>query len=61
MTCISVFLLSFSFQGVSFKVEPGQMVALVGPSGGGKSTIVSLIEKFYMPNAGVIRLGQYTI
>ncbi|XP_072024782.1 uncharacterized protein [Amphiura filiformis] len=42
---------------VTFKVQTGQMVALVGPSGGGKSTIVSLIEKFYEPNTGNIRLG----
>ena len=44
-------------QGVSFKVEPGEMVALVGPSGGGKSTIVSLIERFYDPDTGIIYLG----
>lgn len=43
-------------KGVSFKVEKGQMVALVGPSGGGKSTIVSLIERFYDPNEGSIMM-----
>ncbi|XP_033112138.1 ABC transporter B family member 1-like [Anneissia japonica] len=44
-------------KGVTFGVKPGQMVALVGPSGGGKSTIVSLIERFYEPNSGTIHLG----
>jgi ABC-type multidrug transport system fused ATPase/permease subunit len=39
---------------VSFKVEPGQQVALVGPSGAGKSTIVSLLLKFYEPVNGEI-------
>ena len=34
------------------------MVALVGPSGGGKSTIVSLIERFYDPELGSVRLGE---
>ena len=53
--------LRFFFQGVSFKVEPGEMVALVGPSGGGKSTIVSLIERFYDPDSGIIYLGQLLI
>ncbi|MFV0295395.1 MAG: ABC transporter transmembrane domain-containing protein [Hyphomicrobiaceae bacterium] len=41
---------------VSFTVEPGQTVALVGPSGGGKSTILALLLRFYDPQSGVIRL-----
>jgi ABC-type multidrug transport system fused ATPase/permease subunit len=41
-------------RNVSFKVEPGQQVALVGPSGAGKSTIVSLLLKFYQPTDGGI-------
>lgn len=46
---------------VSFTVRPGQTVAFVGPSGGGKTTIFSLIERFYQPDAGEIRLGSANI
>jgi ABC-type multidrug transport system fused ATPase/permease subunit len=41
---------------VSFHIEPGQMVGIVGPTGGGKSTIVSLIPRFYDPTAGKIQI-----
>ncbi len=47
--------------GVSFAVEPGRRTALVGPSGAGKSTILALIERFYDPTAGVVRLGGVDI
>jgi ABC-type multidrug transport system fused ATPase/permease subunit len=43
--------------GVSFTAERGRRTALVGPSGAGKSTILALIERFYDPNEGVVRLG----
>ncbi|KAF4758221.1 hypothetical protein FOZ63_014626, partial [Perkinsus olseni] len=43
-------------KGITFAVEPGQTVALVGHSGVGKSTCISLILRFYDPTAGVIAL-----
>lgn len=42
---------------VSFTVAPGQMVALVGPSGAGKTTITQLIARLYDPTAGSVRLN----
>ncbi len=39
---------------VSFSVAPGQMIGVVGPTGGGKSTIMSLIPRFYDPSAGKV-------
>ncbi|MFS4507092.1 ABC transporter ATP-binding protein [Clavibacter sp. Sh2141] len=44
-------------QGVSFRAERGTRIALVGPSGAGKSTILALIERFYDPTSGVVRVG----
>ena len=45
----------------SFKVLPGQTVALVGPSGAGKSTIIKLLLRFFDPDSGVISLDGYDI
>ncbi len=42
---------------VSFRVEPGQMVALVGPSGAGKTTISSLVPRLYDATAGAVRVS----
>ena len=41
----------------SLKVRRGETIALVGPTGGGKTTIVNLLCRFYEPKAGVIRIG----
>jgi ATP-binding cassette subfamily B protein len=43
--------------GLSLRVEPGQLVALVGPSGAGKTTITSLVARLYDPSAGAVRIG----
>jgi len=41
---------------VSFKIEPGQVAALVGPTGAGKTTIIGLIPRFYDPTSGVVKI-----
>ena len=48
-------------RGFSLRVEPGQTVALCGPSGSGKSTIIALLERFYDPSSGVVRLDGVDI
>ena len=45
-------------RGLSFTVHQGQKVALVGPSGGGKSTVMALLQRFYDPNEGRILMNQ---
>ncbi len=47
--------------GVSFEAKPNQIIAFAGPSGGGKSTIFSLLERFYDPSRGVIQFGDTKI
>ena len=46
---------------VSFRIEPNQLIALVGPSGGGKTTAASLISRFYDVTQGEIRIGGIPI
>lgn len=48
-------------QNVSFDVKPGTMVAFAGPSGGGKTTVFGLLERFYKPNQGRIFIGNTPI
>ena len=45
------------FRGLSINIKAGQRVALVGPSGTGKSTVISMLLRFYNPDRGAILIG----
>ena len=48
-------------KGVSLHIEPGETVAIVGPSGGGKTTLCQLIPRFYEVSAGCIKLDGHDV
>ena len=48
-------------RGISFSVEPGQMVALVGPSGAGKTTITNLVARLYDVTGGSVQVGGHDV
>ncbi len=46
---------------LSFKLSPGECVAIVGPSGSGKSTIASLLQRLYEPTSGSVRMDRFNL
>jgi ATP-binding cassette subfamily B protein len=48
-------------KGVSLQAQPGQMIALVGPTGAGKSTIINLIPRFYDVSSGAVRIDRIDV
>ena len=66
-TDVTVDQLSFGYnetpilQDVSFTLPRGKTTAIVGPSGSGKTTLFAILERFYQPTSGQIRLGDQSI
>ncbi|HEV2418946.1 MAG TPA: ABC transporter ATP-binding protein [Terriglobia bacterium] len=52
---------SIVLNDISLTIEPGQVAALVGPTGAGKTTIVSLLPRFYEPASGVVRIDGFDV
>jgi len=48
-------------KGVSFSIEPGQLAAFVGPSGAGKTSITSLVPRFYNPESGRVLVDEHDV
>jgi ATP-binding cassette subfamily B protein len=48
-------------RGIDLRVSPGERVAIVGGSGGGKSTLVALVSRFYDPSAGSVRIDDHDV
>ncbi len=48
-------------KGISFTAEPGQTIAIVGPTGAGKTTIINLIPRFYDVTGGSVRIDGYDV
>src|SRR5690348_10892637 len=48
-------------RGLSLRVDPGEIVAVVGASGSGKSTIAQLLPRFYDPQSGTVRIGGHNV
>ncbi|HEX4905085.1 MAG TPA: ABC transporter ATP-binding protein [Acidimicrobiales bacterium] len=52
---------AFVLQGITATIEPGQLVALVGPSGGGKTTLSSLVPRLYDVTSGAVRIDGHDV
>ena len=52
---------ALALDDISFEVEAGETIALVGPSGAGKTTVTYLIQRFYDPTAGTVRLDGHDV
>jgi len=52
---------SLVLDGVNLSIHPGEVVALVGPSGAGKTTMLKLISRFYDPSSGVVRINGHDV
>ena len=50
-----------ALNGINLKIYKGQMIALVGSSGGGKSTLINLLMRFYDPDSGIILINENDI
>src|SRR5918997_1056961 len=46
---------------ITFRADPGQMVALVGPSGAGKTTVTHLVARLYDARSGAVRVGGHDV
>jgi len=53
--------LPFLYEGFNLKVAPGKVVAIMGPSGSGKSTLTKLLQGFYQPSGGTIKIDNNDI
>lgn len=59
--CFSYDSSQMALNDINISISPGERLAIVGPSGGGKSTLVNLLSRFYDPDSGVISINGHNI